>query len=61
MANTINWGDIYSKSWWGTLSTTDYFGQVYEIEYLTSDLNRRSDTYENNTMTIQLLENLEDC
>ena len=59
MANTINWGKAYSESWWGNTSTS-YWGSIYEIEYLCSDLNRRSGTYENNTMTIQLLENLED-
>ena len=59
MANLINWGDSYSRSWWGNTSTS-YWGSVYEIEYLTSDLRRRVQIYENNTMTIQLLENLED-
>jgi len=61
MANTIGYGDSYSQSWWGTPSlSTDYWGFEYQIEYVTSDLRRRADQYENNTMTIQLLENLED-
>ncbi len=61
MANTINWGIDYSYSWWGNATNPIYWGSVYDIEYLTSDLRRRASTYENNTMTIQLLENLKDC
>ena len=60
MANTINWGKAYSESYWGNATTTIDWADVYQIEYLTSDLNRRVQIYENNTMTIQLLENLED-
>lgn len=58
MANTIGYGSSYSQSWWGNTST-NYWGYDYEIEYLTSDLRRRADNYENNTMTIQLLENIQ--
>jgi hypothetical protein len=61
MANTINWGIIYSYSWWGNATNPIYWGSVYDIEYLTSDLRRRTSTYENNIMTTQLLENLKNC
>ena len=60
MANTINWGKSYSESYWGNATSTIVWADVYQIEYHTSDLNRRVQIYENNTMTIQLLENLED-
>ena len=61
MANTINWGKSYSESYWGNATSTIDWADVYQIEYYTPDLNRRVQIYENNTMTIQLLENLEDC
>jgi len=60
MANTKNWGKAYSESYWGNATSTIDWADVYQIEYHTSDLNRRVQIYENNTMTIQLLENLED-
>jgi len=60
MANTIDWGKAYSESYWGNATSTIDWADVYQIEYYTSDLNRRVQIYENNTMTIQLLENLED-
>ena len=59
MANIINWGDAYSKSYWGIATSTIDWADVYQIEYHTSDLNRRVQIYENNTMTIQLLENIQ--
>ena len=59
MANTINWGKSYSESYWGNATTTNCWGDDYIVEYLTSDLNRRVQIYENNTMTIQLLENIQ--
>ena len=34
-------------------------GDDYIVEYLTSDLRRRVQIYENNTMTNQLLENIQ--
>ena len=59
MANTINWGKSYSESYWGNATTTNSWADDYIVEYLTSDLNRRVQIYENNTMTIQLLENIQ--
>lgn len=59
MANTINWGIAYSYGYWGNATTTNSWGDDYIVEYLTSDLNRRVQIYENNTMTIQLLENIQ--
>lgn len=59
MANTINWGKSYSESYWGNATTTNSWGDDYIVEYLTSDLNKRVQIYENNTMTIQLLENIQ--
>ena len=59
MANTINWGKSYSESYCGNASTTNSWGDDYIVEYLTSDLNRRVQIYENNTMTNQLLENIQ--
>tara|TARA_R100001460_G_scaffold28551_2_gene57165 strand:+ start:1581 stop:1763 length:183 start_codon:yes stop_codon:yes gene_type:complete len=60
MANTINWGINYSYSYWGNGQNDVSWGDDYYVAYLTSDLRRRVQIYENNTMTIQLLENLED-
>ena len=59
MANTIDWGKSYSYSYWGNATTTSSWGDDYIVEYLTSDLRRRVQIYENNTMTIQLLENIQ--
>ena len=59
MANTINWGKSYSESYWGNATTTNSWGNDYIVEYLTSDLNRRVQIYEHNTMTNQLLENIQ--
>ena len=59
MANTINWGKSYGESYWGNATTTNSWGDDYIVEYLTSDLNRRVQIYENNTMTNQLLENIQ--
>ena len=59
MANTINWGKSYRESYWGNAKTTNSWGDDYIVEYLTSDLNRRVQIYENNTMTNQLLENIQ--
>ena len=59
MANTIDWGKSYSYSYWGNATTTNSWGDDYIVEYLTSDLRRRVQIYENNTLTIQLLENIQ--
>ena len=59
MANTVNWGKSYSESYWGNATATNSWGDDYIVEYLTSDLNRRVQIYENNTMTNQLLENIQ--
>jgi len=59
MANQINWGIDYSYGYWGNATTTNSWGDEYIVEYLTSDLRRRVQTYENNIMTIQTLENLQ--
>ena len=59
MANTSNWGIDYSYSYWGNATTTNSWGDEYIVEYLTSSLRRRVQTYENNIMTIQTLENLQ--
>jgi hypothetical protein len=59
MSNLSNFGLMYSYSYWGHLEYENYFGDVYIVEYLTSDLRRRVQTYENNIMTIQTLENLQ--
>ena len=60
-ANTSNWGLIYSYSWWGTAHNDVEWGDDYYVSYLESDLRRRVSTYENNTMTIQLLNDLKEC
>ena len=60
-ANTSNWGLDYSYSWWGNDTTTSEWGSVYLVSYLQSDLRRRVSTYENNIMTIQLLNDINEC
>jgi hypothetical protein len=61
VANTGNWGKIYSYSWWGSTTNDVNFGDDYYVSYLLSDLERRVQIYENNTMSIQLLNNLKQC
>lgn len=58
MANTINWGISYSYSYWGNGQSDISWGDDYYVAYLTSDLRRRSTTYENNGETVKLLEEL---
>jgi len=60
-ANVSNWGSVYSQSWWGNATTTSKWGSIYLVSYLMSDLRRRASTYENNIMTIQLLNDINDC
>ena len=58
MANTINWGISYSYRYWGNGKSDISWGDDYYVAYLTSDLRRRSTTYENNDETVKLLEEL---
>lgn len=58
MANTINWAKNYSYSYWGKGQNDNSWGDDYYIAYLTSDLQRRAATYENNDETVKLLEEL---
>ena len=60
-ANTSNWGLGQSYAWWGNDTTTSEWGSVYLVSYLQSDLRRRVSTYENNIMTIQLLNDINEC
>ena len=60
-ANTNSWGSVYSQSWWGNTTTDIQWGSTYLVSYFMADLRRRATTYENNIMTIQLLNDINDC